>query len=75
MHNYGTGKLNRSTKFRQKKTTTKMAKTVNQKVLPMKIASFVIRKNASSIEEKDLSNVIMNRVTKLKQQKVTVVLY
>ena len=41
----------------------------------MKIAFFfVIRKNTSSIEEKDLSNDIMNRVKKLKQQKTTVLL-
>ena len=40
----------------------------------MKIAQtvFVIRKNASSIEERDLSNVIMNRVTKgLNSNKIT----
>ena len=44
----------------------------------MKIASlFVIRKNASSIEERDFSNVVMNwltnRVSKLKQLKLTTV--
>ena len=43
----------------------------------MKIVSvFVIRKNASSIEERDFSNAILNRltnrVTKLKQQKTNV---
>ena len=37
---------------------------LNEKILPMKIASFsVIRKNASSIEEGDLSNIIiLNRL-------------
>ena len=34
---------------------------------------FVIRKNTSSIEEKDLSNVIINRVTKGRKNKKTTV--
>ena len=41
----------------------------------MKIAQsvFVIRKNASSIEERDLSNVIMKTVTKGSNNKKTAV--